>query len=143
MNNLLAYHPVTNDLLQKIVDAIRHAGSPYKIILFGSHSHGNASPHSDLDLLIIEDSDLPRCRDTYLPYVVYTPKKILSSGLLQKFKNGHMSQMHLSTQSSKKVKHFMKNHLDLTRGWLQKGDSDLKTSMRMLEGVGRSFVENE
>ena len=35
-------------------------GSPRKIVLFGSHARGDARPDSDLDLLIIEDSDLPR-----------------------------------------------------------------------------------
>src|SRR5207253_10443357 len=37
-------------------------GAPEKIVLFGSHARGNARPDSDLDLLIIEESDLPRHR---------------------------------------------------------------------------------
>jgi predicted nucleotidyltransferase len=31
-------------------------------VLFGSHARGTARPDSDLDLLIIEDSTLPRYR---------------------------------------------------------------------------------
>lgn len=60
MESLLAYHPLTNDLLHSVIDAILKAGSPQKIVLFGSHARGNARADSDLDLLIIEESDLPR-----------------------------------------------------------------------------------
>ena len=37
-------------------------GSPRRVVLFGSRARGNARPDSDLDLLIIEDSDQPRYR---------------------------------------------------------------------------------
>jgi len=53
---------VTDALLQEVVRRIIAAGSPEKIVLFGSHARGNARPDSDLDLLIIEQSDLPRHR---------------------------------------------------------------------------------
>ncbi len=51
---------VTEDLLREIVHRIRAAGDPLKIVLFGSHARGDTHPHSDVDLLIIEESDLPR-----------------------------------------------------------------------------------
>ena len=54
--------PVTPDLLQEIVRRILQAGSPQKIILFGSRARGDARPDSDIDLLIIEESSLPRYR---------------------------------------------------------------------------------
>ena len=39
--------------IQKIVREL----SPDKIILFGSYAYGNPNPHSDVDLLIIMDTD--------------------------------------------------------------------------------------
>jgi predicted nucleotidyltransferase len=46
--------------LAKIVEKMRHAGSPEKIILFGSRARGDANVNSDIDLLVIEQSSLPR-----------------------------------------------------------------------------------
>jgi predicted nucleotidyltransferase len=54
------FPPVTDELLNEVVRRILTVGAPYKIVLFGSRARGEAGPHSGLDLLIIEDSDLPR-----------------------------------------------------------------------------------
>jgi len=35
-------------------------GEPKKIVLFGSRARGDACPNSDIDLLVIEESNLPR-----------------------------------------------------------------------------------
>ena len=56
------YPPVTEDLLREAVDRILSTGSPDKIVLFGSRARGDCRPESDLDLLIIEESNLPRHR---------------------------------------------------------------------------------
>jgi len=62
MTTAFAYPAVTDELLAEVVRRIRTVGSPQKIVLFGSWARGTARPDSDLDLLIIEESDLPRWR---------------------------------------------------------------------------------
>lgn len=83
-----AYPPVTDDLLDEMVCAIRTVGDPIKIVLFGSHARGEAHPDSDIDILIIEESDLPRYKRAprYLraliglfpakDIVVWTPREV-------------------------------------------------------------------
>ncbi len=56
------YPSVSASLLGDIVRRLRAAGSPQRIVLFGSHARGTARPDSDLDLLIVEESTLPRYR---------------------------------------------------------------------------------
>jgi len=88
MDERVTYPPVTEQLLAEIVRRIRSVGDPLKIVLFGSHARGEARPHSDLDLLIIEESDLPRyeratryrmaLRDLFVEkdIVVWTPQEV-------------------------------------------------------------------
>lgn len=56
------YPPVDARLLDEVVRRIRAVGDPERIVLFGSRARGEARPESDLDLLIVEPSDLPRYR---------------------------------------------------------------------------------
>lgn len=84
----LTFPPVTDQLLQDVVGRILAVGRPRKIILFGSHARGTARPDSDLDLLIIEESDQPRYRRSARYYhvlagvfpakdiLVYTPAEV-------------------------------------------------------------------
>ncbi|MGH9328449.1 MAG: nucleotidyltransferase domain-containing protein [Terriglobia bacterium] len=60
MKATLDYPPITLDTLDEIVRRILAVGSPLKIVLFGSRARGESRPDSDLDLLIIQESDLPR-----------------------------------------------------------------------------------
>jgi predicted nucleotidyltransferase len=46
--------------LEVLKDKIVELGNPDKIILFGSHARGTAREDSDVDLLVIGPSDLPR-----------------------------------------------------------------------------------
>jgi predicted nucleotidyltransferase len=58
----MSSHSISPEVLDEMVRRILQVGSPYRIVLFGSHARGNARPESDVDLLIIEDSDVPRYR---------------------------------------------------------------------------------
>lgn len=49
-----------NVTLANIVAKMCSAGSPEKIVLFGSRARGDAGADSDIDLLVIEHSSLPR-----------------------------------------------------------------------------------
>lgn len=51
---------ITKKQIDEIVRRIVENFKPEKIILFGSYAYGNPSEDSDLDLLIIKDSNLPR-----------------------------------------------------------------------------------
>ncbi len=60
MSQAFTYPAVTSQLLDEVVRRIKAVGSPRKIVLFGSRARGDNRPDSDLDLLVIEESDLPR-----------------------------------------------------------------------------------
>ncbi len=47
-------------LLETITARIVQAIQSQKVILFGSWARGERGPHSDIDLLIVHDSSLPR-----------------------------------------------------------------------------------
>ncbi len=75
------------DLLQEIVNRIVQSFNPQKIILFGSYAYGKPHEGSDLDILVIMDSTLPRYKrsipiyralaDLLIPMdiLVYTPEE--------------------------------------------------------------------
>lgn len=78
------------EMLVEIVRRIRSVSNPQKIVLFGSRARGEHRPDSDIDLLVIEDSFLPRHRrsiplyaaladlpiDVDTELVVYTPAEV-------------------------------------------------------------------
>jgi predicted nucleotidyltransferase len=49
----------TETILRKIVEVIRKEYTPDKIILFGSYGYGTPTEESDIDLLIIRETDKP------------------------------------------------------------------------------------
>ncbi|MDW7712177.1 MAG: nucleotidyltransferase domain-containing protein [Deferrisomatales bacterium] len=55
-------------LVEEAIRRILAAGNPLRIVLFGSRARGQERPGSDLDLLIIEDSALPRHKRA-VPYL--------------------------------------------------------------------------
>ncbi|HLH01049.1 MAG TPA: nucleotidyltransferase domain-containing protein [Bryobacteraceae bacterium] len=50
----------TNVSPEQIVQRLHKAGHPQRIVLFGSRARHAATEHSDYDLLIVEQSELPR-----------------------------------------------------------------------------------
>ncbi len=82
------YPKVDEKLLETIVQRILEVTQPDKIILFGSYARGDAREDSDIDILIIQPSDLPRHkRSTPIrlalmglhpskDIVVYTPEEV-------------------------------------------------------------------
>ena len=90
--------PIDDKLLELIVSRIVSVAHPEKIILFGSQGRGMARPHSDIDLLVIAQSDQPRYRRAAPIYgalsdilaamdiVVYSPQEVEEwSGVPQAF----------------------------------------------------------
>ena len=79
---------VRDEDIEAVVQAIGLNFRPEKIVLFGSYAGGDPSVDSDLDLLVIMDSDLPRhkratpIRLLFRPapcamdIVVYTPEEV-------------------------------------------------------------------
>ncbi len=79
---------LTTQQLNEIVSKIVTNYNPQKILLFGSYANGTATNESDLDLLIVKETDLPiykrgsevrqYLRGTAFPMdiVVYTAKEI-------------------------------------------------------------------
>jgi predicted nucleotidyltransferase len=70
-----------------MVDLIVERFQPEKVVLFGSCARGEAGPGSDVDLLVVAESGLPRWQRSALAYrelcrvdvpvdlVVYTPSE--------------------------------------------------------------------
>jgi predicted nucleotidyltransferase len=50
---------ITQEQISEITRRIVGRFKPQKIILFGSYAHGTPTEESDLDLLIIKESDIP------------------------------------------------------------------------------------
>jgi predicted nucleotidyltransferase len=50
---------IDSSTLEEIIDRIKVRFRPEKIILFGSYATGETTEESDLDLLIVAETDLP------------------------------------------------------------------------------------
>lgn len=75
-------------MLSEVVRRVVEVANPDKIILFGSYAYGKPHKESDLDILVVMESDLPRYKrsvpiykalaDLFVPLdiLVYTPQEI-------------------------------------------------------------------
>ena len=80
-------------LILKAVKMIVDATHPQKVILYGSYANGNPTIHSDVDLLVIKEDNLPRIersvfigkilrnleKELPLDITVYTPSEVKSA----------------------------------------------------------------
>jgi predicted nucleotidyltransferase len=74
--------------IQQVAVQLGHAANAFQVILFGSYARGEATDRSDVDLMVVAESDLPRHKRAvnlykqFRPYpfgmdiVVYTPQEI-------------------------------------------------------------------
>lgn len=78
-----------NPVILKIADKIVREYQPEKIILFGSHAWGTPGPDSDVDLLVVKESNEPRFERTLalrrqlFPPIAPTDLLVYTSGELQ------------------------------------------------------------
>jgi len=98
---------IENSKINEIVDKIALRFNPDKIFLFGSYASGNPGLDSDLDLLIIQESDQPRHYRGFeirksligsgvpMDIIVYTPSEFESE------KNTKFSFIHSAIKTSK------------------------------------------
>ena len=83
-----SFPPVTEELLAEIVQRVRSVSNPRLIVLFGSRARGDPQADSDLDILVVQESDELRWRRAapirralagLFPakdIVVYTPEEV-------------------------------------------------------------------
>lgn len=88
MKPLVAVEKVDSSVIEEIVRRIVESVYPEKIILFGSHAYGHPREGSDLDILVVMKSGLPRYKRSVPIYkalaglligkdvLVYTPEEI-------------------------------------------------------------------
>ena len=79
---------ISNDNIKHVARSMAIATNAEQVILFGSYARGNATEQSDVDLMIVAESDLPRfkrSRELYkllrphpfaMDIIVYTPQEI-------------------------------------------------------------------
>jgi len=64
----------TEEALREIVRRLVEAFNPERVILFGSYAYGEPSPDSDVDLLVIMESDLSPTERYIAVSKVLTPR---------------------------------------------------------------------
>ncbi len=81
---------ISESILNIITERIKAFCNPIKVILFGSHAREEADNRSDIDILVIEESNIPRYKRSAPLYtlladlpvevdiVVYTPDEVKS-----------------------------------------------------------------
>jgi predicted nucleotidyltransferase len=99
---------IPQETIDGVVRAIVENFSPEKIIMFGSYATGNPSPDSDLDFLVVMESDQPRLKRATplrllfrptpcaMDILVYTPEEVkkwngtVNHIVTQAFKSGRV-----------------------------------------------------
>lgn len=88
MTALTKIREMDHSLMEEVIKRIVGSVQPEKIILFGSFAYGQPHKDSDLDILVVMESDLPRYKRSVSIYralagllipkdvLVYTPQEI-------------------------------------------------------------------
>ena len=67
------------EILKEIVEKLKVEYGPIKIILYGSYAHGNPRDDSDIDLLILKDTNERRVeRFVQVKRIIYNPERKIS-----------------------------------------------------------------
>lgn len=79
---------INESQIQQVAVQLGNAADALQVILFGSYARGEATDRSDVDLMVVAESDLPRHKRAvnlykhFRPYpfgmdiVVYTPQEV-------------------------------------------------------------------
>lgn len=129
-------------MLQEVLARILGAGSPEKVVAFGSRLRGTARPESDLDLLIVEETSDPwrldaAYRQALDGFVVKVDLKIVRPRELAAWRNVASHFLTTVVREGRTV-YERQDRLaegpetpltdaDHARAWLKKGDEDLRT----------------
>lgn len=64
------------DIIKEIVKVLAEKYQPEKVILFGSYAYGNQTEDSDIDLLIIKNTDKKRRVDRFVEVkqIIFNPE---------------------------------------------------------------------
>lgn len=70
-NRSIGFSQVTEERLQEVVRRIVQEFDPQRVVLFGSYAYGEPGPDSDVDLLVVMESDeRPAARATRVSRVL-------------------------------------------------------------------------
>ncbi len=138
---------IAPETVRRVVQAIAEYADPECIVLFGSYAGGAPDAGSDLDLLVVMDSDLPRhkrslpLRDLLeqrppMDLLVYTPEEV-------RYWNGTVN--HIVTKAFKTgtvvyesprggvFEPVSTRHEEMAREFLKKAENDLVTARYVLD----------
>jgi predicted nucleotidyltransferase len=67
---------ISREDIEKIAKDIGEASKAERVILFGSHAKGSATIDSDVDLMVVAESDLPRFKRSRALYKSIRPHRV-------------------------------------------------------------------
>jgi predicted nucleotidyltransferase len=65
--------PVSKEAIRGVAQRIGRAAGADRVVLFGSHARGEAREDSDVDLLVVSQTDLPRHKRSRALYALFDP----------------------------------------------------------------------